>query len=425
MLESLYNKKVLLLGKSDIFTPNEIERFLSSYNIEISLLLDDNIDAVIESRRLNPIEDNISNEAYSKGIKLYKLEKFEKIMSEKIDENQVIMAIKLSNDTKRIYRLLSNEHISDNLFLKLLDSYQWEEEEFGDSNLDRDVLTFTVKRFLTIAPNRQELFFTPLSLLNLSKETKNSNLLYALTKFPIVLFLQKNKQKLSLKESIAQNQYLNEKTIKRLFSFQNNEIFFYLASNICLPINKLEYLYQKDDININYALASNTSINNYIFNNLLLKDEETIKILLKYQKIDIIRYKTLQVKEELLKFLALNIYIEDDVSNALLEINNSEITNNLASNPNISIDIIDKIYQQKNALFYQNIALNINTSKTILNQLFKNSNREILVSLSYNLSTPVNILKKLFKLDDLEISKGIASNPSTPIEILNKLEIYR
>lgn len=421
-LENLYNKRVLLLGKSDVFTPIEIERFLSSYNIEICLSLNDNADAVIEARRLNPVEEDISNEAYNNGIKPYKLENFEKIMSDKIDENQLIMAIKLSNDTKRIYRLLSNEHISDNLFLNLLDSYEWEEDEFGDSNSDRDISTFTVKRFLTIAYNQQNLFFTPLTLLKLSKETKNSNLLYALTKFPHIIFLQKNRQKITLKESIAQSQYLNEKTIKRLFSFQNNEIFFYLASNICLPINRLEYLYQKDDININHALASNSSINNNIFNNLILKgDQEIIKILFKYQKIDIMRYKSFKVKEKLLKFLALNIYIEDTVSNALLDINNDEITYNLTSNQNISENIITLVYNQNNPLFYSNIALNINTSSIILNQLFKNSNREILLSLSYNLSTPINILEKLFKLDDFEISKGIASNSSTPIEILNIL----
>jgi len=424
MLEKLRNKRILLLGKSDIFTSIEIDRFLSTYNIKINSLLDNDIDAVIEARRLNPIEDNLSNEAYSKGIKLYKLEKLEKIISEEIDENQLIMAIKLSNDTKRVYRLLSNEHISDNLFLKLLDSYEWEEDEFGDSNSDRDVLTFTLRRFLDVAPNRQDLFFTPLTLLKLSKETTNSNLLYSLTKFPNVIFLQKNKQRLTLKEAISQSQYLDNKTIKRLFSFQDDAIFFYLASNPTLPIEKLEYLYQKNSSNINYALASNSAINDNLFNELILKDEEIVKILFKYQKIDIERFnKFTKIDNNLFEFLALNIYIDDRVSNALLDKNSIKITNNLLLNPNISTEIITKIYQQQNNLFYTNIALNVNTPPLILEELFKSEDRKVLVSLSYNLSTPVNILEKLFKLEDFEISKGIASNSSTPIEILDILKI--
>ena len=53
--------------------------------------------AVIEHHRLNPVEEDISYEAYDQNIPLYRLEDFERLLSHTLVDDQVLMGLKLSN----------------------------------------------------------------------------------------------------------------------------------------------------------------------------------------------------------------------------------------------------------------------------------------------------------------------------------------
>jgi len=91
--------------------------------------------ATIEHSSLNPMEEDISNDAYDAKVPSFSLEVFEKMLSNGINDDEILMGIKLSNDQDRIFRLLGNENIKEELFIKLLMMYEWHDEEEDDRKL--------------------------------------------------------------------------------------------------------------------------------------------------------------------------------------------------------------------------------------------------------------------------------------------------
>lgn len=222
--------KILFLGREELFSHHESQRFLKKYAIELTTILDDSVVAVVEHHRLNPVEEDISYEAYDRQLPLYKLEEFERLLSHSMEDDQVLMSLKLSHDQKRIYRLITNTHISDQLFVKLLEIYKWSKDEEEDNNEDRDVVIATLRRFLDYKPNEEDLLYSSLSLKKLIEESEDPNLLHALLNFPNYQFMQKNKQWIGLREVIATNPFINDRIIQKLLRFRDTKIDFYLAS---------------------------------------------------------------------------------------------------------------------------------------------------------------------------------------------------
>ena len=93
------------------------------------------------------------------------------------------MAIKLGNDQERLLRLLGNEHLTDELFVRLLKLYRFDEEEEYNRQ-DRDVIMNTLRRYIDIKPNEEDLLYTYLTLRRLATEATDPNLLAALLGFP-------------------------------------------------------------------------------------------------------------------------------------------------------------------------------------------------------------------------------------------------
>jgi len=122
----------------------------------LKTLLETSKVGVVEHHMLNPVEEDISCLAYDDSVPLYKLKEFEKLLSESINDDEVLMGVKLANDQDRIFRLLGNSHISNTLFVKLLGMYEWHEEE-EDNTQDRDVIMFTLRRYIEIKPNEEEI----------------------------------------------------------------------------------------------------------------------------------------------------------------------------------------------------------------------------------------------------------------------------
>jgi len=151
LLETSEGKKLLFLGKEGIFSEKEIARFLKPYKIAVTKYLEEDVAAVVEHPRLNPVEEDISNDAYAQKIPLYKLGEFEQLLSDEIDDDALLMAIKLGNDQERVVRLLGNEHLNDALFVRLLKLYRFNEED-EDNRQDRDVIMYTLRRYIEINP---------------------------------------------------------------------------------------------------------------------------------------------------------------------------------------------------------------------------------------------------------------------------------
>ncbi|MEA3492364.1 MAG: hypothetical protein U9R27_10740 [Campylobacterota bacterium] len=420
-------KKILFLGREEFFSHEESQSFLKRFDKVLTTRFDEDVVAVVEHHRLNPVEEDISYLAYDQKIPLYRLDEFERLMSHSIEENSVLMSLKLSSDQKRIYRLINNTHISDLLFIKLLEIYQWSEDE-EDNNEDRGVVMATLRRFLNYKSSEEDLLYSSLTLRRLIGETTNPTLLKALLTFPNYRFMQKNKQSISLREVIAANPYIDADSIQKMLRYRDDKILFYLAANSSVSLALLKQLSNKNLTEINRALSSNTTIDDELFAKLLSEEEGVGQRLLAYQPITVARFDMIKergLSAEIYAILGENLHLDIEVSKQLLKEENALLREQLALNPSMSSDILTKIYEIGDETLYPMLSTNPSTPTAILTDLYSNyrDDPSTLSSLSYNSSTPIYILKELFDMDSFEINKGLASNPSLPLELLNALKI--
>ena len=428
ILEQSNEKKFLFLGGESLFTHKEVQRFLKKYAITLTSRLEDDVAAVIEHHRLNPVEEDISYEAYDQKIPLYKLEEFERLLSHTLIDDQVLMGLKLSHDQKRIHTLIDNAHISDTLFIKLLEMVHWSEDEEEDSNEDRGVVMATLRRFLDFKPNEEDLLYSPLTLKRLIGQTNDPALLKALLGFPNYRFMQKGKQWITLRETIAASPYLDENVIGRLLRFRDDKVLFYLAANRSVPLPLLKKFSDRNLNDVNEALASNTTIDNELFAKLLEKEEGVRQVLLTYQPIDEGRFEMIEAHEwsaDTYAFLGNNEQINTEIVPRLIKKGYPQLLQALAGNSSLQPETLGRLYEREDADLYPLLAANLSTPISILEKLYKEGreDQEILASLAGNFSTPEEILRELFERDVFGINEGLAANESLPLELLNILKI--
>lgn len=422
-------KKIVLLGKGELFTREEYVAFLKKSDIEVVTRLEEGVVGIIEHHRISHVEELISCDAYVRDIPIYKLSEFEKIMSLSLVDAHILMSLKLKNDQKRLYQLLHNPYINDSLFLKLIPMYVWDRSKNSDNNEDRGVIIATLRRFLEFKVNEEDLLYSHLTLNRLVRDTTNPDLLYALLYFPDYKFLQKGKQWVTLREIIANSSYINQKTINKLLNFRDRNIPFYLSANPATPIEILKkFANNYHETEIDEALASNTTIDHTLFIELLSNRGSVREVLLTYQPIDNQRFsliEAIQIEESEYSALGENILIEKDVLNRLVKRTNPFLLQSLASNPSLDATMIDILYKKNPNKYDSLLAGNPSASKDILKNLYqKNKNNQFVLSaLASNVSTPISILQTLFELEIFEINEALASNESLPLEFLNILKI--
>jgi hypothetical protein len=426
LLASSADKKFLFLGREGIFTQDEIARFLKKYSITMTKYLEEDVAAIIEPLNLNPVEEDISNDAYDAKIPSFSLDAFEKLLSEGINDDELLMAIKLTNDQARVFRLLGNENISEALFVKLLMMYQWHEEE-EDNREDRDTIMYTLKRYIDIKPNEADLHYSYLTLRRLATEATNPKLLLALIGFPNFEFLIRGKEKVSLRETVARNSYLDKEVITKLVSLRDNKVDVALAGNEVVETALLHTLLAKENERINEALATNQHIDNEIFQSLLSKEDKVVQLLLLSQKIDTERLGFIDAQvldAELLSTIGANEHLESDVIDALIKREDETLLCNLAQNNTLTATQLEAIYAKGNDATVASLALNPATPVTLLEKFYETHDiDEVCIALAHNPSTPEKLLRELFEKDDLEIQRSMASNASIPLDILDILKV--
>ena len=427
LLESTSKKKIFLLGREGIFTNKEINRFFKQYNTKIVLDYENNISAIIEHNILNPFEEDISNLAYENGTTTYKLKELEKLISKSINDDELLMGIKLANDSSRIFRLLGNIHINNSLFVKLLSLYEWDDED-EDSREDRDVIMYTLRRYIKIKPNEEDLLYSYLTLRRLATEAEDSELLLALIRFPNFEFMVRGKEKITLRETVARNKNINDKVISKLIFLKDSKVNISLASNSNIPSSVLEKFLLKNDKNINKSLATNSNIDNAIFNELLYKDTNVIELLLIWQEIDLERLRHVEQKkfnDELFSILGANEKLTKECIQKLLKLSNIQLLINICQNSIVEPKELEKIYTIGRGETFANLAINPSTPTLLLQELYEKNidNIEMLSALAHNKNLPQNLLKSLYDKDSFTINKGLSTNPSLPIELLDNLKI--
>lgn len=426
LLSSSEGKKFLFLGREGIFTKDEIARFLKKNGISMTKYLEEGVVATIEHSSLNPVEEDISNNAYDIKIPSYSLEVFEKLLSEGINDDELLMVIKLSNDQDRIFRLLGNDNISEELFVKLLMMYEWHDEEEDDRN-DRDTIMFTLKRYIDIKPNEADLLYSYLTLRRLATEATNPKLLLALIGFQNFEFLIRGKEKITLHETVARNEHVDKEVIGKLVSLRDKKVDVALACNGSVELSLLQNLLAKNSEKINEALATNENINDDIFNTLLGKEDKVIQLLLWSQSINTERLALVDdqaLDTKLFATIGANERLESDVIDELISRDNEELIYHLAGNNILSVAQLEHIYAKGLDLSFEYLAVNPASSVAMLEMLYeKHDESAVRIALAHNKSTPEAILRVLFERDEFEIYKSMASNASVPMELLDILKV--
>ena len=426
LLSTSEGKFFLFLGRETIFTKEEIVRFLKKHKITMTTNYEEGVVAVVEHHQLNPVEEDISNMAYDAQLPLYKLVDFEKLLSEGINDDELLMGIKLSNDQDRIFRLLGNDNISEELFVKLLMMYEWHDEEEDDRN-DRDTIMFTLRRYIDIKPNEADLLYSYLTLRRLATEATNPKLLLALIGFQNFEFIIRGKEKVTLRETVARNEHLDKEVIGKLVSLRELKVDVALACNGSVKLSLLENLLAKNSEKINEALSTNKNINDEIFNTLLGKEDKVIQLLLWSQSINRERLALVDshsLDAKLFATIGANECLESDVIDELITRDNEELIYHLAGNNILSVAQLESIYAKGLDLSFQYLAVNPASSVAMLEMLYeKYDEPAVRIALAHNKSTPEAILRKLFERDEFEIHKSMASNASVPLDILDILKV--
>ena len=426
LLEASTDKKFLFLGREGLFTQDEIARFLKKYTITMTKYLEDDVAVIIEPLNLNPVEEDISNDAYDKKVPSFSLDAFEKLLSSNINDDELLMAIKMTNDQERIFRLLGNENISEELFVKLLMMYQWHDEE-EDNREDRDTIMYTLKRYIDIKPNEADLHYSYLTLRRLATEATNPKLLLSLIGFPKFEFLIRGKEKVTLRETIARNEYLDKEVITKLVSLRDNKIDVALAGNATVETALLQTLLEKENEQINEALATNANIDNEIFKTLLTKEDKVVQLLLLSQKIDGERLAFIDAQtldDALLSTIGANEHLDTAVIDALIQREHETLLCNLAQNRTLSNEQLEAIYEKGMNATLACLAMNAAMPVALLEKFYSSyEEKDVQLALAHNPSTPESILRVLFEKDDLEIQRSMASNPSIPLDILDILKV--
>jgi len=427
LLSSSEGKKFLFLGREGLFTKDEIARFLKKKNIEITKYFEEGVVGVVEHSHLNPVEDDISNMAYDAKVPLYKLKDFEKLLSEGINDDELLMVIKLSNDQERIFRLLGNENIKEELFIKLLAMYEWHDEDEDDRN-DRDTIMYTLRRYIDIKPNEEDLLYSYLTLRRLATEATNPKLLLALIGFQNFSFLVRGKEKVTLRETVARNEHLDKELISKLVSLRDKKVDVALACNRSVALPLLQSLLAKNSEKINEALATNEMIDDEIFNTLLGKEDKVIQLLLLSQPTNLERLALIDTHHgldtNLLATIGANEHLESDVIDELIRRDNEELICHLAGNDTLSVAQLENIYRKGVESSFEYLAINPASSVEMLEMLYEKYDKSaIRIALAHNKSTPEAILRALFTRDEFEIYQSMASNASVPLELLDILKV--
>ena len=426
LLASHEGKKLLLLGKEGLFERKEIERFLKSYKLTLTDSPDSETVATIEPVGLNPVEEMMSEQAYEMGIPSYDLQELEELISATIDDDALLMAIKLGNDQSRIKRMLANPHLSDSLFVRLLKLYDFDEEE-EDSRDDRDVIMYTLRRYIAIKPNEEDLLYSYLTLRRLATEATDPNLLEALLGFPNFAFLVRGKERTTLRQTIAGNPNITKDIVRKLLSYRHKGVDIALAGNSATDASTLNLLYQKGDPKIAKALAVNPAIDNTLFEK-LLEESESAALVLTRQPIDSERLSMIKEKvsdPEILALLGANEQLSPELMGNLIELDNQALLEHLGANPTVPRKMLEKIYEKKIPSTHTSLAKNPNFDSKLLERFYEEYGEEkaMRIALAYNPATPTKILEALFNEEDLEINRALATNRALPMELLDILKL--
>ena len=435
-LQELKNKKILLFGRSRAFDEEEFHTQLLQHKIERVDSYEEDVALIIEGRMMSPYEQNESEALYEKKVAPFvSIDSLEKALVEQINEDTLLMSLKLSRNKERLLSFLKNTMLADSFFLRLLGMYQWGGEDFFENDSNRDVSAALIRRFFHNIERNHNVEYATLGLMHLISQTRQSELIETIFMLePLQKELAKKEvdSKFSILEAMVRNPATPKRVLESLIKKAPTTLLISLAQREDCESAMQEALLAKEDIKIKEALSLNPRLDPKILSAFVEKKEEKylhniakniqltetlFEILSEYQEalahnrsLGYAMQKKLFEKKDQDLWLALasNASLHRDLFEKLLQKGERAINTQLYANPAAPKELLDQAYEEE--IYHLSLAGNTVASADLLSKLAQSKTKQILIALAQNQSTPVTVLYQL-QLDS-HLQKYVKENPS-------------
>ena len=398
VLNSLKDTKVLLFGKSRAFASFEFIHQMNFHNIELVQEYSSDISTFIEGRMMTPYEQIESENLYKKDLGVFiSIDEVEKDLAKKIDEDSLLMSLKLSHDKDRLKQFIQNSQITDSLFFKLLKLYSWSGEYFFDNDDNRDVTASIIRRFYKNIEQNHNVEYAPLGLMHLITQSNNENLIELIFYLEPIQKALKNRIDdiiFPIIRAIATNRYSSNRIILKLMKAENRHLNKIIAMRENNDITIQKKLFHSADEDLKEILISNSYLNKSI-------------------ALEFIEEKLYQEK------IASSIELDRELFEKLFP----KYAKNLAQNSSLTYSDQEKLFALNSDEIYQSLSLNRELDRDIIKRLEEEIGLDLNLAFYKNIS--VETLRTLVDTQDIKVLKSLAQNENTPIDILYQLQLDR
>ncbi|NPA66734.1 MAG: hypothetical protein GXO11_07620 [Epsilonproteobacteria bacterium] len=407
-LQKYNNKKIALFGKTRAFEKNELDSLLKQYNITLLDHYQQDVVLIVEGAIMpTPLQEKIQELYKTTDVDFIDIDIFEKELAVAIEPKKLLMSLKLSNNQERIISYLTNDYITDTLFLSLVKLYRFGNEDFFENDTNRDVTAALIRRFYKEYETNHNIQYSNVGLINTVENTTNPELL----------------------ETI----FSLEPTQKALYdpNHHNAKLIQILALHPQTPLQVLLHIINTKEIEYIKYIASRDQLDPTLEEKLLSMQNKTLDTLLAYMpylsKISI----TTLLQRGYEDIIAQHITLDESLFETL------HVNPFIALNPTLSLEMQKQLFKDKQYHLY--LAKNFTCKLT--KELFETNDPQIkeLVlryhnisefsfdpsgyefQLSHNPTTPAEILQKIYEQNNDAFNANLAKNPATPVDILYQL----
>ncbi|MDO9206941.1 MAG: hypothetical protein Q7T91_01700 [Sulfuricurvum sp.] len=399
--EELSGKSILLLGKTRSLNANEFETLLKLHEITLQTRFGEGVALIIEGKLMNPLEQIESGRLYElQAAPIVDITSIEKWLCTSIEPNRLLMSLKLSRDQERLCDFIKNPYITDALFFKLLNLYDWQGEGFFDNDRNRDVTAAIIGRFYVDLERNHNVQYAMSGLAHLVEKYGNAELITAISQLSPIAKELKIPNDPSLK-GVLDAMALHSDTPEPLLRSLLKERAYLVAHREPLALEK--ELLALEDETIQRTLAQNVTLSQEGADSLEQKYPELIA---SFTPLDEVRFERLLPQNGL--SLASNSTLNESMQYRLMEMKNDAVFSALAQNPSLLHDHLETLFSLNH--YSIELAANSSLSQYHLETLYARGEGEILKALSTNVSTPVAILYQLSL--DQRYERGVKTNPS-------------
>lgn len=423
-LENLHNKTVLLLGKSRAFSTQEFASQLKYHKIRLVDTYEDDVVVVIEGKMMTPYEQNESARLYEEvKVDFINIDLFERELAVHLDEDTLLMSLKLSGDTARGKGFIQNSAISDKLFFKLLKLYRWGGEDFFANDDNRDVTAAIISRFYTNIEQNHNVQYATSGLMHLIVQTHDEKVIELVSSLEPIQKSIQNRDKdinFAIVTAIATNHFTPRNILESFVAKANPYVKTLVAMRGDCDKTMQEKLFDSNEIEVLRALSYNKNLDRGLALK-LIENESLAHNIARYIILDNEIYTLLKVQYA--ASLAKNETLTHFMQQNLIELDDENVKIALATNIYIDENIVNELVSVGSQEVHYAIYENENTSSETLEEAYDNVLNH--PSLAYNKNTPARILILLSESENIHVLEGLAQNPSTPVEILYQLQLDR